>query len=232
MDMPPPLPQPAVLLRTRCTQGTLIITDTTITVQLGSIKSETMSRTSLVNVESKVAVPSILGQGGGINLTFYGQSGQQLHANLVPPKDAETAQSILLSSVQSPVAQTPSHLPPSPLFQPGLSTTPVKGVSGSLNIVDGNLILVHKAPYAFSREQEKVIPLNQITSISYVRPGAIRHGYIRFSFVGGQEFKATPRYKPEIDDNAVVFTRKQEWGFLGIKNYIEQFIANNRRSHP
>lgn len=102
---------------------------------------------------------------------------------------------------------------------------PVKGVTGSLNIVDGKLVIIHKTLLA--KPIEKVIPLNQITSISFVRAGMMSNGYIRFSFRGGQEFKAGPRYRPFSDENAIVFKRQQEEDFRGIKDYIEQVISSN-----
>jgi len=77
------------LFRARCTGGNLIITETTISVELGQIKSESMLRSSLSSVDSKLAVPSLFGLGGGTNLTFIGRGGERLHANLVKPKVAQ-----------------------------------------------------------------------------------------------------------------------------------------------
>ena len=109
------------LFRTRCKQGTLLLTDTAIIVQLGSLRSETMLRTALTNLESKVAVPPVFGKGGGTNLIFSGQGGTTLHADLVPPRDAEMIQAMLRSSgfaAQQPAASFPpaSYAPPSPFL--------------------------------------------------------------------------------------------------------------------
>lgn len=83
----------AELIRTRCTQGTLIITEDYIRVELkvpitGS-KQQTILRSALTGIDSKVAVPSVLGMGGGTNLVFHGQGVERLHADLVKPKVAQ-----------------------------------------------------------------------------------------------------------------------------------------------
>ena len=77
------------LIRVRCKQGHLIITDEFIRVELGSIKQQTLYRSSLTGVESKIAVFPTFGLGGGINLIFHGKGGEVLHADLVKPKVAQ-----------------------------------------------------------------------------------------------------------------------------------------------
>ncbi len=81
----------AELIRTRCTQGTLIITDEYIRVELGGpfAKQQTLYRSSLTGVDSQVGAPSVFGLGGGVNLTFHGTGVERLHANLVKPKVAQ-----------------------------------------------------------------------------------------------------------------------------------------------
>ncbi len=83
----------AELIRTRCTQGTLIITDDYIRVELKiplmGVNQQTIYRSALTGIDSKVAVPSVLGMGGGVNLVFHGQGVERLHANLVKPKVAQ-----------------------------------------------------------------------------------------------------------------------------------------------
>jgi hypothetical protein len=81
------------LICTRCTQGKLIITNNRIMIELSgfgrTFKSQILLRSSLASVESKVAVMSLFGMGGGVNLIFYGKGGEVLNANLVSPKDAK-----------------------------------------------------------------------------------------------------------------------------------------------
>ena len=87
------------LIRTRCTQGKLIVTNNRIVIELNGFgrtyKSQTLLRSSLASVESKVAVMSVFGKGGGVNLTFYGQGGELLNATLVPPKEAKEIVALL-----------------------------------------------------------------------------------------------------------------------------------------
>jgi hypothetical protein len=89
----------AELISTRCKQGKLILTDTAIVVELGSfmgnLRSETMMRSSFVDLDTKLAVPSLFGKGGGVNLTFHGQGNKVIHADLVKPDDAKRIQAIL-----------------------------------------------------------------------------------------------------------------------------------------
>lgn len=53
------------LVRIRCKQGTLIITDNQIRVELGQLKQQTLSRSALTGIDSQLAVPSVFGMGGG-----------------------------------------------------------------------------------------------------------------------------------------------------------------------
>lgn len=78
----------AVLIETRCKQGKLIITDQRVRVELGQLKQQSLSRSALTGVDSAIGVPSVLGMGGGTNLTFHGSGGERLHADLVKPKVA------------------------------------------------------------------------------------------------------------------------------------------------
>ena len=89
----------AELIRTRCKQGKLIVTDEYIRVELtaGSwnINQQTIYRTSLTGIDSKMVLPAIFGMGGGTNLVFHGQGAERLHADLVKPKVAQEIISLL-----------------------------------------------------------------------------------------------------------------------------------------
>ena len=77
------------LIRTRCKQGWLVITDEFIRVELpGGIQQRTLYRSSLTGIDSKIAVFPIFGFGGGVNLVFHGQGAEWLEADLVKPKMA------------------------------------------------------------------------------------------------------------------------------------------------
>lgn len=87
------------LIRARCKQGKLIITNTRIIIELSGfgqpIKSQMLLRTSLSSLNSKLAVAPVFGAGGGINLTFHGRGKEQLNADLVPIKEANVIIALL-----------------------------------------------------------------------------------------------------------------------------------------
>jgi hypothetical protein len=83
------------LVSTRCTGGKLILTDTMISVELGQLRSQTMSREAFSSLDYKLAAPSVFGLGGGINLTFHGKGGEKLHANMVKPVIADKIRTLL-----------------------------------------------------------------------------------------------------------------------------------------
>src|SRR5260221_2316024 len=86
-------PRMQELIRTRCKQGQLVITDETITIELKlgglQIKQQTLYRSSLVGIDSKLRAMSFFGLGGGINLVFRAQGAGMLIAELVKPKEAQ-----------------------------------------------------------------------------------------------------------------------------------------------
>jgi hypothetical protein len=87
------------LISTRCTQGKLIITNRKIIIQLAAfgnvLKSQILQRTALTSIDSKLVVPSVLGMGGGVNLTFHGKGRELLKADLVAPKAAKEILTLL-----------------------------------------------------------------------------------------------------------------------------------------
>lgn len=90
-----------VLIQTRCTQGTLTVTDEDISVGLKGThvdKWQKMPRSSIRELEGKIAVASLFGRGGGVNLTFRDGRGNTIEAHLVPPKDAQEIMGILKDS--------------------------------------------------------------------------------------------------------------------------------------
>lgn len=62
------------LFRTRCTQGTLIVTEEYIRVELAQLRQQTLYQHSLTGVDLKVTVQPIklLGMKGAATLTFHG----------------------------------------------------------------------------------------------------------------------------------------------------------------
>jgi hypothetical protein len=87
------------LIRARCIQGKLIITNKKIAIELTAfgnvVKSQTLLRTSLTSIDSKLVMPSLFGQGGGTNLAFHGKGRELLKAELVPPGKAQEILALL-----------------------------------------------------------------------------------------------------------------------------------------
>lgn len=81
--------QPEERIEARCKQGKLIVTPQFVRVELLDLRQQTLSRASITGIDSKLAVPSIFGFGGGTNLIFHGQGGERLHVDLVRPKLAK-----------------------------------------------------------------------------------------------------------------------------------------------
>lgn len=84
----------AELLRTKCAQGKLIITDQAIRVELGQIKQQTLARSSLTGVDMIMAYPNIFGL-GRTNIVFHGQGAERLQASMVPTNMAREIKSLL-----------------------------------------------------------------------------------------------------------------------------------------
>ena len=90
----------AELIKTRCTQGWLILTDTAIIVELrgfgGSVqKSETLLRSAFVDLDMKRSTPFGGMKAVSMNLAFHGAGGKVLSANLVKAEDAQKIVAIL-----------------------------------------------------------------------------------------------------------------------------------------
>ena len=87
------------LIRSRCTQGKLIVTNKKIAIELTSfgkvLKSQILLRSSLTSIDSKLAVLPVLGMGGGMNLTFHGKGREVLKAELIPLKEAQEVLALL-----------------------------------------------------------------------------------------------------------------------------------------
>ena len=91
---------PRELLRTRCTLGWLVITESAIRIERKGFPggagqlSQVMPRQALVGVTYTNTTPSVFGLGGGGTLTFTGY-GMVLVAKMVVRKDAQQALEIL-----------------------------------------------------------------------------------------------------------------------------------------
>jgi hypothetical protein len=83
------------LIKTRCKQGSLVVTDQVVRVHLLGMESRTIVRSAIVAIDYELTIPSVFGYGGGASLVFHAQSGDQLHADLVKPKIAKEIMQLL-----------------------------------------------------------------------------------------------------------------------------------------
>lgn len=82
-------------LKTRSKQGSVLVTSRTLTVKLLGQGETTITRDAITGIETKTVVPSILGMGGGADVTFHLNSGKLLKLEMVPPKDASQIKTLL-----------------------------------------------------------------------------------------------------------------------------------------
>ncbi len=83
---------PQELMRTRCAQGQLIITDTAIIIELAALGTghrDILMRSALTGVDVKKVMFT------AATITFSGQ-GKTMQATMVKAKDAERIQALLL----------------------------------------------------------------------------------------------------------------------------------------
>jgi hypothetical protein len=89
-------------IRTRCTQGHLVVTDEYIRLEKAGLplfsKHYTILRSQLTGIESKVVAPSFKGKGGTMNLVFHGAGLELIKATLVKGDVARQ----ILSMLQHP----------------------------------------------------------------------------------------------------------------------------------
>lgn len=100
----------------------------------------------------------------------------------------------------------------------------VKGVNGKLTVTPTKIGLSH--PWwsiQGGASGTKEIRIEQITAVQYKPVSLFTRGYLRFSFVGGQESKRGGTYAAVRDENAIVFKRSQQKKFLQAKALIEQY---------
>ncbi len=100
----------------------------------------------------------------------------------------------------------------------------VQGKNNSLTITDTKVTVTRKvAP--FQPALKKDILITSITAITFQPAGLLQPGYIIFSLTGGQE-PGSGSIAAALNDNAVLFNRKQENDFLQAKEHIEKLISS------
>lgn len=127
------------LLRARCKQGKLIITDEAITIELPSFsktrRSETIER-PIVALDTEVISPAIFGKGGGANLTFTTTTAE-LKANWV--SDLKNVRAI--EALLAPDLAQFTNVDPVSLIIHQVQTGQFKPISTSVNLHKDEIVL-------------------------------------------------------------------------------------------
>jgi hypothetical protein len=101
----------------------------------------------------------------------------------------------------------------------------VKGVNGQLRVTPHTVTIARKGALGFltgGHRGEKEIRLDQISAVQFKAAGWATNGYIQFAFMGGSESKGGALDAAK-DENAVMFSRKQEAEFRRAKELIDQY---------
>jgi hypothetical protein len=111
-----------------------------------------------------------------------------------------------------------------------------KGINGQILLLPTKIRIKRKGLLALGTlgvQGDKEIYIDQISSIQ-LKGSGVTSGYIRFSFIGGQESKVGI-FDTTRDENAVVFGKKQQPAFEAIKQAVEQKmheIRSGRMQQP
>lgn len=104
-----------------------------------------------------------------------------------------------------------------------------KGINGDLELLENKIRIKRKGLMSGLRHKgDKEILIKHITSIYFKNAGYITAGYIRFAFMGGQEYKGSFS-AAEKDENAITFGPTQKSDFEEIKSMIETRMAEPER---
>ena len=110
------------------------------------------------------------------------------------------------------------------------STMEAKGRNGTVGF-DGALVSIVRSGFiarTTTGKGEKRLPIGQISAVQVKPASSLVHGYISFSMPGGAEKQATfgsQTYDAYQDENAVVFTKKQQPAFLDLREEVEQALV-------
>lgn len=108
----------------------------------------------------------------------------------------------------------------------------VKGNNGTVDF-DGQWITIRRTglgPLTIGKG-DKRIHIGSITAVQMKPAGALTNGYIEFTVPGGREKRATfgrQTLDAAENENAVIFTKKQQAEFESLRAAVEQAIAASR----
>lgn len=109
-----------------------------------------------------------------------------------------------------------------------------KGVNGQLVVTPLKVTIQRKGLLGVMMQQgNKEIRLDQISAVQLKKPGLTR-GFIRLSFLGGQEMKVGTAINAANDENAILISGGQWNQFLKAKSLIEEYqqAAHAARTAP
>jgi len=110
-----------------------------------------------------------------------------------------------------------------------------KGVNGTLVVTPDRILIRRKRSMLPSLGQGlkggKVIAIDQVSSTQFKKATAFINGYIQFSLLGGAETKRGG-FDAAQDENAIMFTNKQQPGFEKAKELVDLYREAARRAAP
>lgn len=103
-----------------------------------------------------------------------------------------------------------------------------KGVNGQIELYEDRVLIRRKGVMAFVTQGikgDKSINVSSITSVQFKEAGLLR-GYIQFGFIGGAEAKGGI-IQGGVDENTVMFVKKEQPDFEKIRNFVQSRIQNS-----
>ena len=107
------------------------------------------------------------------------------------------------------------------------------GVAGTITFDGVNVTIEHKRP--LQSQSVKRIPVASISAIEWKPPTALVNGYIEFTILGGVEHQVVGHSRTmdaTQNENALVFTRKQQPQFEALRDAVDASIAAARQPAP
>jgi hypothetical protein len=107
-----------------------------------------------------------------------------------------------------------------------------KGHNGQITIEGDWLTIGRKGLGRLGHSKgDRRIPLTQITAVQVRPAGPIANGFIKFSLPGSPELRGGLSNATQ-DENAVIFTRKQQPEFEAVRAYVERYLTARYSTQP
>lgn len=98
-----------------------------------------------------------------------------------------------------------------------------KGHNGQMSFDGQNVTISRKGVLGFLTQGlkgDKIIKLSSITAVQFKKVGMITSGYLQLSLTGGNESRGGV-FDATQDENTVMFVKKQEKDFEGLRDAIQ-----------